>query len=775
MFQKNEILNEILIEWAYRLDSGMPNPKNREHLWILSEVLSDLGLSEIKNEFIANLLEADKSEEENYHHLGAGVYVRKTDVGTDGKAKEGAQKFKREESGEGKNKQVNFRPLSPQEYEKMKATQGDAGEKAASTSKQNSQADGGGGEETQQTGTSLDPNTTAGKSYIDSLPDEDVAKVKSDDSSKPLTKAEKQEKVNAALERSQQLATEVYGDGFNGPLLQNSKTSDMALQEGYVLGKYWTAMGNATSCFNENMSNEGVKVLENYSDLSEDELTAVLFQKSKGTGLGKQQTSGRVHSPTKKDTGSIPDDLTKEEKELWKSCRVAARSAKSKHKRAVDGAKAAQEQVGFGENYTIQTFGGTGRNSGKKGEDANTPDDVVADLEALQAEIEKAEKVFVYDRGTGKVYEIPKDEMLDWVKSSGGGENAGDTAVINKDENGNLIFDGWSDKYSFSDNQGNSTLNDDYNKQEKNISDLEKLGQIDSQTAASARAIIDKAKKESAQIEADYKKAPKKEAQYFGTLFGKDRERIIQHLKDQEEGYDKAGTTNHVRNAMEHYGVSTHEELLDKLIEESKTGNPSAPRLKVINRVADTERAYIKSSGNEVSPGLDTNKILSDAREQALNLQRDSVNQLNQLKGKTKSGKEKGVGDMLVSKEAIDFLHLDKIENPTDSKSLLKRNTELVMAGVAVTPESIKGCLGVDNLSEFQDNFETVTDDESFTYDKGTGTLVTGKTIYIYAITKEGKRKFVGKKVYRSKEGPTGKTQNTVEWSKDMQECFDSK
>jgi hypothetical protein len=97
------------------------------------------------------------------------------------------------------------------------------------------------------------------------------------------------------------------------------------------------------------------------------------------------------------------------------------------------------------------------------------------------------------------------------------------------------------------------------------------------------------------------------------------------------------------------------------------------------------------------------------------------------------------------------------------------------MAGVDVTAESIKGCLGVDNLSEFEDNFETVTDDESFTYDKGTGTLVTGKTIYIYAITKEGKRKFVGKKVYRSKEGPTGKTQNTVEWSKDMQECFDSK
>ena len=57
--------------------------------------------------------------------------------------------------------------------------------------------------------------------------------------------------------------------------------------------------------------------------------------------------------------------------------------------------------------------------------------------------------------------------MLEWIESGGGGENAADTAVISVDKDGNLLYDGWSDKKAFSDIQGNSTLNDDYTKQNR--------------------------------------------------------------------------------------------------------------------------------------------------------------------------------------------------------------------------------------------------------------------------------------------------------------------
>ena len=784
-----QIISDIITEVSYRSKEGIVDFKNPDHISILSEVLDEMGLSVIKNELFQNLFEAgeqtlDPKEKEKVKQMGL---VWK------------GQGWGKEDE-EGIQYKVEKGKLVPFE----RGTTGDGEQPAAN---------------------SLKAGTKGGDSYIDSLPDGDPAKKEKPKQSgktlysvgggyyadspggepkyirtegieildeditaknqkgqtitvKPLTKKEKKEIANKIYEESESRAKEIYGEDLSTPLLQNSKTSDEVLNKGYVKGKYWTAPGNAGSAYNENVSNEGVKILEKYPDLSEEELAAILFRRTRETALGKQQKKTSVHSPTKKNTGTVPDGLTKEEEDLYKSAIIAARSAKSKHKRAVDGAKAAQEQVGFGSNTTIQSFGGTSRSSGKQGKDANTPDDVTTDLEALESEIESANKCYIYDEETGKVYEVPKEILIKWVKASGGGENASDTAVITKDENGNLLYDGWSDKKAFNDLQGNSTLNDDYSKQSSNLSKLEESDQIDKDTASQAKLIIDEAKKKSAQIEADYKKAPKKEAQYFETLFGEDRERIIQHLKDQEEGYDKAGTTNHVRNAMKHYGVSTHEELLDKLIEESKTGNPSVDRLKIINRTADSEREHIKSEGNEIPSGLDTNKILSDAREEALNLQKETMEKLNRLKGKTKSGKEKRVGDLLGFQETIDFLHIDKIEQPQsddDYKSILKRNTQLVMAGVAVKPKTIKECLEVDGLAEYEDDFEVVTEEEII-YDKEAKKYTTGKIVYIYALSKDGKEKrYVAKKVYRSKDGATGKTSNTIEWSPDMQKCFDSK
>lgn len=52
----SELINEILSEWAYRCDDGMPNPKNPIHLKELGVVLSEMGLSHIKNALVENLL-----------------------------------------------------------------------------------------------------------------------------------------------------------------------------------------------------------------------------------------------------------------------------------------------------------------------------------------------------------------------------------------------------------------------------------------------------------------------------------------------------------------------------------------------------------------------------------------------------------------------------------------------------------------------------------------------------------------------------------------------
>jgi hypothetical protein len=54
------LINEILSEWAYRCDNGMPNPKNETHLKELSIVLNEMGLGHVKSEILEELREADK-------------------------------------------------------------------------------------------------------------------------------------------------------------------------------------------------------------------------------------------------------------------------------------------------------------------------------------------------------------------------------------------------------------------------------------------------------------------------------------------------------------------------------------------------------------------------------------------------------------------------------------------------------------------------------------------------------------------------------------------
>ena len=40
----SEIINEILVEWAYRVHDGMPNPKNTLHIVELRESMQELNI-----------------------------------------------------------------------------------------------------------------------------------------------------------------------------------------------------------------------------------------------------------------------------------------------------------------------------------------------------------------------------------------------------------------------------------------------------------------------------------------------------------------------------------------------------------------------------------------------------------------------------------------------------------------------------------------------------------------------------------------------------------
>ena len=710
MVDKNQIIEQIIEELNFRSREGYPLLKKSSHIELLSEILTELGLSSIKHELIENLLIEDEEEP------------------LDAREKERAKKMGLVWKGKGYGK----------EEDDFISYKNDGGKLV--------KVDKDGESEPEETKTAF--SGEAGDEFKSQLPKEDPAY-------KPSKKAKEGSYESISTNASQKVK-ELYGEDGKGELLQKSKTSDDSLKNGYVKGANWVAPGNAGSNFNENMSNEGALILEKYPDLSEDELVDIIFKKTRGSKLGGQQKKTTIEGS---DKGNVPKDIPTSDRDLYRNCIITARSARSKYSRAKKAKEAASSQVGFGTQTNTMAFGGTS-----------------SDLDNLSNEINSANKVFIHDAGTDKVYEIPKDVMKEWVASSGGGENASDTAVLTKDENGNIIYDGWSDKKGLSDIQGNSTLNDDFSKADKTVDELVSSGKVDSEIASQAKSIINNAQSESNDIEQGYKNAVYKEGQYLSTYEESKKDKLASILEQQDKGYEEAGTKNHVQNLMKKTDSKTHREALDKLLEGSVNEKLTADERKILFRLTEVERANIKASGSEIPAGLDTKKILSDSRDRALDRQRQTVDELNELTGRTSSGKEKPLGDLLGFQETIDFLHLDKIENPADEsdhKQILKRNTHLVMGGIDVPPNNIKECLGVDDLNDYEDNFEIVNE-ERLMKDRSKK-YTTGKVVYIYAVNKDGERKFVGEKRYRSKEGATGKTSNTIAWSPEMQSCFDSK
>ena len=62
MVNKDDIIKDILLEISYRSDEGYPNFSKPAHISILSEVLTEMGLTDVKYELIKNSLEEDKDE-----------------------------------------------------------------------------------------------------------------------------------------------------------------------------------------------------------------------------------------------------------------------------------------------------------------------------------------------------------------------------------------------------------------------------------------------------------------------------------------------------------------------------------------------------------------------------------------------------------------------------------------------------------------------------------------------------------------------------------------
>lgn len=110
----NQFFNKLLRELSYRSTEGYPILAKKEHQDIISDILSEWGLSSMKSELIQNLTEGGE-EDTQYKHVGQGFFVKAADAG-----KDGAQKFTKDDNGK-------YSPVSDDEYEKQKNKAGEEG------------------------------------------------------------------------------------------------------------------------------------------------------------------------------------------------------------------------------------------------------------------------------------------------------------------------------------------------------------------------------------------------------------------------------------------------------------------------------------------------------------------------------------------------------------------------------------------------------------------------------------------------------------------------
>lgn len=509
------------------------------------------------------------------------------------------------------------------------------------------------------------------------------------------------------------------------------------------------APGSAGSAFNEIASGEGVHMLSENPNMSEEELARKMYGQYKDTALGGEQSRSSG-------VGSIPADI--ENDKLYSKCVISARSARTKYDTTQKRVSELQSNGKFGSIDKIDTYYGAAES-----------------IEAQVLAINDANKVLL-PNGT----EVSKEDAVEFVKAGGGGMNPSDTATFAKDKAGNVIIQFHSDKTSVSDIQDNSTLAQEG---ENYKSSIDKLDGLNDDDKKKAKDLVDEYSNKMSSIEDNYNNQTAKIAGRLselpigpqvsiiendsGTLkknievaiFGKDGK-----PKSQFKDYLPEGSTSDSLSMDDKYNA------IRRLVAD---GNGKTNEIKVITKVG----LALQSKDSSIE-GIDVKKLISDEREQVVNLQRERIQKLNSQGSVDVDGVDVPIGRLMEAEETIRGFHLSLMDYPPkdykqgDPSSMVGTSLDVNMGGAQVNGEKLRGCIGVKDSTEFKQKFRLNEVDELV---KDTEGNVTGKTVFVYAIDSQGKQIEIGKKSYRSKAGATGKTNNTFTYSSEMQKCFKSK
>ena len=503
------------------------------------------------------------------------------------------------------------------------------------------------------------------------------------------------------------------------------------------------APGNAGSMLGEIMSGEVFSHLEENPNLTEDELFEKIHEQIEDTELGKQNGSKK-----KTKTGLL--DAT-----YRKNVRAIARAGITKYKENQKGIEKLESEGKMTKPVKVRNFYGHEKSISQQ----------VKLIESINGPIYTKEGI-----------EVPKEVAVDLIKKSGGGENPSDTSTITIDKDGRALVTFHSDKLSTADIQANSTPNKE-SEQAKELVEKSSLTDIEK---ADINNTIEAGQKKLEEKEQQLKSAANQPAR---EMSGGDISKILEDIKSDKGIDSKAKVSSHLNKSLisrgkthpniqkylpENDGDYSEEELLkafyDYMGDDDKETEPTASQLKLLYRSA-------KQNGYDIS------STLGRIREESLQVQRDTHKKLNEKFIALPNGKQVPMGDYIEGQNLVEKLHLNVMDGEKNDGGVGKYPGlfNLNMGGTLVEGDELKKCIDVDGTDDFIENFEVGTpgDGEEVTKNKETG-QVTGRNIFVFAVTKAGKRIKVAYKTQRSKQGESGKLSTTYQWDKGIQDCFKS-
>lgn len=711
---QKKFITKLLRELSYRSKEGYPILSKKEHLSIISDILTEWGLSEIEGELIRNLTESPE-EDAKYTHVGQGYYVKKGE-----EEKPDAQKFTKDDSGK-------YNVVSQDEYEKQKAKAGEEGgptNNPNATPKPDTQQPQGGGEQPQEQpkGTSLlDPETQ--KRYKDEAEAADTSKDRNTQSGKNVTANDVAENLSGIKK-----FIEV---GFD-----NSKGAPG--NKGSMLNEI-TSIVSATDYLNSGDEYDYDAAIQKNVELLKDSTL--------GTENDGDTPAGRV----KMSEAKLVAEQYGISIGLASKVIIATRAAKKKNERIK---KTILEKNNITDFEAIPLFG-----------DSNGL--------AMQRKLIENTKGEIKIGNTT----ITKAEALRIIDESGGGDNPSDTAIFVVDKSsGNLHMSFFSDKDATNAIIAQSSLVAEGDKKKQEIDILVKKGIITEEEGTYVKTQIDTALKEFQGLENELSNVVNGPGSHLLSQDRTDLIEKAKNLsggKNPAKYWEKVVVAKFTSNRNPahksimgllpegHATPPTDDEMMEAYLKwvnlEENQGNLSKPDQRVVTDLSN------QTNGPKLGARL------GEIRKKSIETDLGLIRKLDERKVKV-GDVEMGLGTYLEAKSVFEKTHLKLLFGGngvySDPDGFCQEN-----GGVTITQEVMQKCLPFENEDDFIVNFEV--GEEVDQYQRGNKEVVTGGSKIVYAVTKTGQRIPLAEKKQRSKQGILGKLSTVYNFHPELQKCFD--